>query len=93
VQGLQYESALCTLYRSHGQLLRSSGIVRDEEAAGSNPVIPTLCQFKPFDEHVEGLSHRGNKAYVIEAKVQTDQIEDLMLRGKIRRKPPQPARR
>jgi hypothetical protein len=44
-------------------------------------VTPTFREIKPFDEHVEGLSHCGDMAYAIEATVQTDDFEDSTLFG------------
>ena len=51
-------------------------LVRDEKVGGSNPLTPTFREIKPFDEHVEGLSHCGEMTCAVEAAVRTDGVED-----------------
>ena len=46
-----------------------------QEVAGSNPVVPTERDRKPFGEHVEGLSHLGTQTCAVEPAVQTDDFE------------------
>lgn len=61
--------------------------VRDAKAAGSNPVAPTFFRNEPFGENVEGLSHCGDKSYVVEHAVQKHGFEDAALRGVVGGKP------
>ena len=44
-------------------------------ATGSIPGASTPWNRKPFDKHVEGLSHLWAKIYVIDSAVQTDDFQ------------------
>lgn len=47
------------------------------KVAGSNPVAPTILNFEPFRENVEGLSLFFDETYVAQCTVQTNGIKDL----------------
>ena len=47
------------------------------EVAGSNPVVPTFLQIRPFGEYVKRLSLLFDQTYV----VQTNRVEDLPTDG------------
>jgi hypothetical protein len=52
------------------------------------PVTPSFREIKPFDEHVEGIFFCcRDKSYAIQGAVQTDDFEDSLLGGAIRRNP------
>ena len=59
-------------------LERYLGVV---EVAGSNPVTPTIFDFEPFGENVEGLSLCSVDVYVAQSTVQTNRIQYLATDG------------
>ena len=76
--------------------IRSSkrGVAQPGRALGSGPrgrkfksCRPDFIDKKPFGENVEGLSHCGDKSYVVETAVQTDDFEDSTFCVVIGRKP------
>ena len=40
-----------------------------------NPLTPTIFDFEPFGENVEGLSLGGDKAYVAQRAAETNRIQ------------------
>ena len=52
-----------------------------QKVAGSNPVVPTIAQIRPFGEYVERFSLFQNESCVVQSTVQTDRFEDLASDG------------
>ena len=56
-------------------------------SAGENPSLSAFLQNKPFDQHVEGLSHCGHESCAVERAVRAHDFPDSPLGGVIRHNP------